>query len=181
MAKLEEIFKISAEICENLAPSQKNCYDYRLALYTDLCSLAAENAARLCSCDLAEALKDLAWDEDSVTGNGSGSYTVSAYEAEKNLMGNWTMLADVCESFDIPCDFSKGAEYYDVTIRCCLLDEVASIVARDIRAVMDECRRCLENNCKQSCNTEYVELDALRNGSVIIISHYGEIVEKIPA
>lgn len=35
-----------------------------------------------------DSLNDLLYDEDSVTGNGSGSYTFNTVQAEQNLVGN---------------------------------------------------------------------------------------------
>lgn len=38
---------------------------------------------------LEEKLNEDLWAEDSVTGNASGSYTFSRYQAEENLCHNW--------------------------------------------------------------------------------------------
>jgi hypothetical protein len=69
---------------------------------------------------LEEFLNDELWIEDSVTGNGSGSYTFSRWQAEEYLAHNWAELAEALEEFgqsDInPVD--KGAEWCDVTLRC---------------------------------------------------------------
>lgn len=70
-----------------------------------------------------ERLNDELWVCDSVTGNASGSYTFSTYQAEENLCHNLDLLKEALEEFG--GDFSKaleeGAEYCDVTIRCYLL------------------------------------------------------------
>lgn len=77
-----------------------------------------------------EALNDEMWTADSVTGNGSGSYTFSTYKAEENLCHNLELLAEACEEFG--CDagdlLMKGAEGADVTIRCYLLGEAIAEV-----------------------------------------------------
>lgn len=72
--------------------------------------------------ELEEHLHDLLWTEDSVTGNGSGSYTFNTWEAEENLCHNMDLLQEALECFgcDIKC-LEKGAEWCDVTIRCYLL------------------------------------------------------------
>lgn len=42
----------------------------------------------------AERLNDDLWADDSVTGNGSGSYTFSTWKAEENLTHNWDLLEE---------------------------------------------------------------------------------------
>lgn len=83
--------------------------------------------------EFREKLNDTLWTEDSVTGNGSGSYTFSAYNAEKNLVGNWDLAIEAAEDFDVDVGemFKEGAEAVDVAIRCYLL-------ASAIYSVLDE-------------------------------------------
>ena len=72
-----------------------------------------------------EELYDALWVEDGVTGNASGSYTFSTWQAEENLCHNWDLLEQALD--EVGGDFKKaianGAEYCDVTIRCYLLCE----------------------------------------------------------
>lgn len=76
-----------------------------------------------------EALNDEMWTADSVTGNGSGSYTFSTYKAEENLCHNLDLLAEACEEFGSSTDILKvGAEACDVTIRCYLLGQTIAEV-----------------------------------------------------
>lgn len=71
---------------------------------------------------LEEKLNDDLWTVDSVTGNGSGSYTFNAYQAEENLCHNWDLLAEALDEFGSDTDIIRqGAEALDVTIRCYLL------------------------------------------------------------
>lgn len=74
---------------------------------------------------LAEWLNDELWTEDSVTGNGSGSYTFNTYIAEEYLCHNHGLLEEACNEFgqDIGQALKEGAEFCDVTIRCYLLSE----------------------------------------------------------
>ena len=74
---------------------------------------------------LAEWLNDELWTEDSVTGNGSGSYTFNTYTAEENLCHNHYLLEQACNEFgqDIGQAVEEGAEFCDVTIRCYLLSQ----------------------------------------------------------
>ena len=87
--------------------------------------------------ELEEALNTDLWTVDSVTGNGSGSYTFNSYKAEEYLMHNLDLLAEALEEFGGNMDVLKdGAEACDVTIRCYLLGQA-------INEVLDEME---ENN-----------------------------------
>jgi hypothetical protein len=83
--------------------------------------------------ELEEKLNDDLWNNDSVTGNASGSYTFNSYEAGENLNGNWDLLADALDEFGDTSSnvFRQGPEYADVTIRCYLLSKA-------IREVLDD-------------------------------------------
>ena len=83
--------------------------------------------------ELEEIANDSLWVDDSVTGNGSGSYTFSTWKAEENLCHNMDELEDACNEFgqDIGWVFKRGAEFCDVTIRCYLLGQA-------IAAALDE-------------------------------------------
>lgn len=87
---------------------------------------AIEENARYCS-DWEE-MNDLLFTDDSVTGNGSGSYTFNSYEAEQNI-AHAIFDPEVIERFTeygytgIPTE--KGAEAVDVIIRCIALGELS--------------------------------------------------------
>ena len=116
-------------------------YDYNKAVIDDVRTYIEENytedevRAKLeeDEDEFREELNDTLWTEDSVTGNASGSYTFSAYNAEKNLVGNWDLAIEAAEDFgvDVGEMFKKGAENVDVTVRCYLL-------ASAIDSVLDE-------------------------------------------
>ena len=78
--------------------------------------------------ELEEISYDNLWADDSVTGNGSGSYTFSTWKAEENLCHNMDELEDACDEFgsDIGEAVKQVAEYCDVTIRCYLLGQAIS-------------------------------------------------------
>ena len=78
--------------------------------------------------ELAEELHDSLWAEDSVTGNGSGSYTFNRYEAEENIAHNWGLLAEALEEFGYTGEnvIERGAEWADSLIRCYLLGSAIS-------------------------------------------------------
>ena len=82
---------------------------------------------------LADYLNDVLWTEDSVTGNGSGSYTFNAREAEEYLCHNWGLLAEAMEEFGCTIDkLGMGPKWADVTIRCYLLGRAISEVLNDM-------------------------------------------------
>ena len=78
--------------------------------------------------ELEENANDWLWVADEVTGNGSGSYTFSTWQAEENLCHNMDELEEACDEFgqDIGEAVKHGAEYCDVTIRCYLLGQAIS-------------------------------------------------------
>ena len=91
---------------------------------------------------LQEKLYDSFFIDDSVTGNASGSYTFSRYQAEQNLCGNWDLLGEAMKEFGCECDaIEKGAEWADVTIRCYLLGECLDEAMDEID---DEIEKALE-------------------------------------
>ena len=59
---------------------------------------------------------------DSVTGNGSGSYTFNTWKAEENISHNIDGVK-----------FEDGAEAIDVTIRCYFLGSVLQDVLEELR------------------------------------------------
>lgn len=83
--------------------------------------------------ELEEVAHEELWADDSVTGNGSGSYFFSTWKAEEALCHNLDLLAEACEEFgqDIGEAVKRGAEFCDVTIRCYLLGQA-------IAAALDE-------------------------------------------
>jgi len=111
---------VKADILEAL-----NNGDYDYILNDD--EYKDENGALVADDNLYQALYDEMWIDDSITGNGSGSYTFNTYKAESNLCHNLDLLADACDYFGSNTDILKdGAEACDVTIRCMLLGECLS-------------------------------------------------------
>ena len=53
---------------------------------------------------LEEYLNDELFVDDSVMGNGSGSYTFNAWEAEENICHNMELLGEACEEFGNDAD-----------------------------------------------------------------------------
>lgn len=123
-------------------------YDYLKAVKDDLMDLVVENGylSRLSDFsdrdELAEKIYEDAWVDDSVTGNGSGSYTFNAWEAEEHLCHNLDLLAEALSEFgfDGKLEMDKGAEYYDVTIRCYLIGQLIGEVLDDLGIEDDDPR-----------------------------------------
>ena len=68
---------------------------------------------------MRDDLHDVLWTEDSVTGNGSGSYTFSRIMAELYLIGNSDLYEQALEEFG--GKFEVEPENRDIAIRCYLL------------------------------------------------------------
>ena len=83
--------------------------------------------------ELESLLYDDLWIDDSVTGNGSGSYTFSTYQAEENISHNMDLLKEACQEFGSdPFELLENPEKADVTIRCYLLGQVISMALDEI-------------------------------------------------
>lgn len=95
-----------------------------------------------------DELYDEMFIEDSITGNGSGSYTFNTWEAEENICHNMDLLIDALEEFGyltidglnevIRKIKSNGAEWADVTIRCYVLGSVLQDVLEDLESEVEE-------------------------------------------
>lgn len=86
--------------------------------------------------ELEELANDKLWADDSVTGNGSGSYFFSTWKAEEAICHNRDLLSEACEEFgqDIGEAFRRGAEFCDVTIRCYLLSQAIAAALDEVEA-----------------------------------------------
>lgn len=113
-------------------------YDYREAMTEDVKEWIKQNI------DLTEwtedregleqQLNDDLWTEDSITGNGSGSYTFNRVQASLYVLDNMDLLQEAFDEFATdPATvgdkfLSEDWEWFDVTIRCYLLGSVISDV-----------------------------------------------------
>ena len=111
-------------------------YDYLQAVIDDVKQYIVDNEITVTTDNRDEIEKQLNEDlftVDSVTGNASGSYTFSEWQAEENLCHNMDLLADALSEFGSTFDYlEKGAEACDVTIRCYLLGQAISTVLDEI-------------------------------------------------
>ena len=112
-------------------------YNYREAVKSDILDYINNNINFKDFNDLDELeehLNDTLWVEDSVTGNGSGSYYCNAYAAEEAICHNLDLLGEALDEFGGSCDILKdGAEAADVTIRCYLLGECIAEALEEIK------------------------------------------------
>ena len=106
-------------------------YDYRQAVLDDVTEYINGHLDEFKGMDrdtLEDKLNEDLWTNDGVTGNGSGSYTFSTWQAEENLSHNWDIMEEMAEEFGIDevkisTGYDHGAEWWDVSIRCYLLGE----------------------------------------------------------
>ena len=77
---------------------------------------------------------------DSVTGNGSGSYTFNTFMAELYLVNNGDLYDEALEEFGGKYDSSPEAR--DITIRCYLLGSAIqeALDSEDIIAAFEEAK-----------------------------------------
>ena len=112
-------------------------YNYLESVKEDVLSYIQENEIKVYTSnreEVEEQLNEDLWVEDSVTGNASGSYTFSTWQAEENLCHNWELLAEAMEAFGGSAGeaLERGAEYCDVTIRCYLLGQAIAEVLDEV-------------------------------------------------
>lgn len=109
---------------------QRGEYDYHQAILEDVIEYIRDevDASEYEDRDaLEQALNDDLWTVDSVTGNGSGSYTFSRAKAEEYVRGNSDLVREMAEEFcvdksDLADHFMDDDwEWFDVSIRCYLL------------------------------------------------------------
>lgn len=118
-------------------------YNYLQAVKEDVKSYIEENEIKAYSSnreDIELQLNEDLWVEDSVTGNGSGSYTFNAWQAEENICHNLDLLAEALEAFGGSTGeaLERGAEYCDVTIRCYLLAQAIAEILDEIEEEEEE-------------------------------------------
>jgi len=90
--------------------------------------------------EIRQRLNDDLWTDDSVTGNGSGSYTFNREEAKKYLFDSddgMDILKEAVSEFGTEAEdvvnhfMSEDWEYFDVTIRCYILAQAIDEVLEE--------------------------------------------------
>lgn len=117
-------------------------YNYFESVKSDVLDYIEENDIKVTSSnrdDIEQELNDTLFCNDSVTGNASGSYTFSTWEAEENLCHNLDLLSEALNEFGCDANYlEKGAEACDVTIRCYLLGSAISEALDEVEEDDDE-------------------------------------------
>lgn len=118
-------------------------YDYLENVKKDVRNYIEENKIVVTSSNREEVeqeLNDTLFVNDNVTGNSSGSYTFSTWQAEENLCHNFELLTDALEELGYDLSYlKKGAESCDVIIRCYLLGQAISEVLDEIEIEKEIC------------------------------------------
>ena len=87
--------------------------------------------------DIREQLYDDLWTDDSVTGNGSGSYTMNRNKAKEYIFADPDPIIEALEEFGTDAKevgekfLSQDWEYFDVTARCYLLGQAIDAVLEE--------------------------------------------------
>ena len=115
-------------------------YNYLEELKSDVRNYIKEAASDYMDCEdmdeLRDSLYDNLWNEDSVTGNGSGSYTFNREEAKKYVSDNLDLMVEAykdLDSIESLVDDLEALDFetIDVTIRCYLLSQALDEVLED--------------------------------------------------
>ena len=102
-------------------------YDYENAMKEDIKNYLYENYSKselienIGRVDFGDDLYDRMFSDDDITGNASGSYTFSTYQAKEYVLDNTDLLLEAYEEYggDLGKDFvDDNFEKMDVTIRC---------------------------------------------------------------
>lgn len=116
-------------------------YNYLEAVTADVLDYIKENNITVTADnreEIEEQLRDDLWACDSVTGNGSGSYTFNSWTAETYIFHNLDLLTEAVEEFGGSMDVLKDdAEACDVTIRCYLLPQAIAAALDEVETEED--------------------------------------------
>lgn len=124
----------------------KEMYDYRERETFDICEYIRNevNLSEYSDRDeLEEELNDALFCEDSVTGNGSGSYTFNRWTARDYVLDNLDLAKEAYEEFGLGSSefgediWNEEWEKIDVTIRCYLLGECINDALNEMDDVLD--------------------------------------------
>lgn len=115
-------------------------YNYLEELKSDVRNYIKEVASDYMDCEdmdeLRDSLYDNLWSEDSVTGNGSGSYTFNREKAKEYVSDNMDLMVEAykdLDSIESLVDDLEALDFetIDVTIRCYMLSQALDEVLED--------------------------------------------------
>ena len=115
-------------------------YNYLEELKSDVRNYIKEVASDYMDCEdmdeLRDSLYDNLWDEDSVTGNVSGSYTFNREKAKEYVSDNLDLMVEAykdLDSIESLVDDLEALDFetIDVTIRCYMLSQALDEVLED--------------------------------------------------
>ena len=113
--------------------------------------------------EFEDELNEKLWVDDSVTGNGSGSYTFNSIEAKEYVIDNLDLLAEMAAEYGLDDKtiaehfLSEDWEFFDVSIRCYMLGEAIHSVLDDMEVehVFDE----VEDDYDRSARTKDMTME----------------------
>ena len=117
-------------------------YDYKEAMRKDIHQYLEENwkeGKRIEDKD-RDTLYDDMFDDDGVTGNGSGSYTFDSFKAEEYVCHNLNLLGEALDEFCVDGNTLRekmSGEWADVTIRCYLMGQLLDDVIEEWNSKID--------------------------------------------
>ena len=110
-------------------------YDYRQAIEDDIREYLQDHEGRS-----YDDLRDDLFTEDSVTGNASGSYWCNAYKAKECVLGDPNaedyireLISEYGMDAETIAEHFMDWEYWDVSIRCYLLDGILGEVLDELQ------------------------------------------------
>ena len=111
-------------------------YEYLEEVKTDLEDYIANHYEQGDTISKSE-LYDDAFNEDSITGNASGSYYCNSYKAWESLGWCIDELVEEMEFYfgEIPTDKRYNWEWLDVSVRCMLLGEAIAELKKEYEDV----------------------------------------------
>jgi hypothetical protein len=126
-------------------------YDYAEAVKDDILEYIHDELDLKAFKDLSELknnLQDELWNNNSITGNASCSYTFNSEQAKEYVYDNTALLLDAIKEFDVDGKtvgekfIQKNWEYFDAIIRCYVL---TSCINDALEEIKDEFKKAHKN------------------------------------
>ena len=101
-------------------------YDYKEAIMKDIAEFFEENPEAVKLCPTDTLMFSMLIDEDSITGNRTGSYFSNAFKAREALRGNEELYEDAVDAMGTNDDYKEyfsNPESADVLVRMFVISE----------------------------------------------------------